>query len=74
MFKSDKDLIILGKTIRELREKKNLSQEDLCVKANVDRTYISDIERGERNFGIKFLIKLSKALEVKPSQILKSIE
>lgn len=74
MPKSEKDLKLIGETIRALREKKEFSQEKLGAEAGLDRTYISDIELGTRNFGIKNLIKLAKSLDVKPSYLLKSIE
>ncbi|OGI10752.1 MAG: hypothetical protein A3I68_01600 [Candidatus Melainabacteria bacterium RIFCSPLOWO2_02_FULL_35_15] len=74
MSKPDKDLKLIGEIIRALREKKGFSQEKLGAEAGLDRTYVSDIELGTRNFGIKNLIRLAKALDVKPSHLLKSIE
>ncbi len=70
----EKDLKLIGETIRFLRKKKGISQEELGAEADLDRTYISDIELGTRNFGIKNLIKLAAVLNVKPSQLLKRIE
>ena len=70
----DKDLKLIGETIRALRKKKGISQEELGAEADLDRTYISDIELGTRNFGINNLIKLAKVLNVKPSHLLRRIE
>lgn len=74
MSRFDKDLKSIGETIRFLRKKKGISQEALGAEADLDRTYISDIELGTRNFGIKNLIRLARVLSVKPSFLLKSIE
>ena len=74
MASVDNDLKLIGETVRFLRKKKGISQEELGAQADLDRTYISDIELGMRNFGIKNLIKLAKVLSVKPSQLLKKVE
>lgn len=55
----------LGKRIRELRKKKGYSQEQLADRADLHRTYIGSIERGEQNVSIDNITKVSKALEVK---------
>lgn len=55
----------LGKRIRELRKKKGYSQEQLADRADLHRTYIGSIERGEQNVSIDNIAKLAKALEIK---------
>ncbi|WP_322969487.1 helix-turn-helix transcriptional regulator [Faecalibacter sp. LW9] len=60
-----------GKKISELRKEKGFSQEKLALEANIDRTYISDIEKGNRNISLEILDKLSKALKIHISQIFK---
>lgn len=52
----------LGKIIREKRLALNLSQEGLADLAGVHFTYISSIERGERNISLSNIAKISKAL------------
>ena len=49
---------------RTFREQKGISIEHLANISNVDRNYISDIEKGKRNVSITIIEKLSKALEV----------
>ncbi len=57
--------IIFGKQIKNLRKEKGInSQMDLGLKANLDRTYIGGIERGERNISLDNIAKLAKALKV----------
>ncbi len=53
-----------GVKIKTLRLEKSYSQEELAFKALIDRTYISDIEKGERNVSILVIEKLAKALDI----------
>jgi len=66
------DLIFtsLGASIREKRLKLNLSQEALAMEAEIDRSYMGGIERGEHNLTLINLLKVSKALKTKPSDLL----
>lgn len=48
----DKQLTAFGLRLRELRIERGLSQEELGLRAELDRTYISGIERGTRNVGL----------------------
>ncbi len=54
----------VGQRIRQLRKKLELSQEALALKAEVDRTYVTDIENGRRNVSLEILERLIKALNV----------
>jgi len=53
---------------------KSISQENLALKANIDRTYISDIEKGERNVSVEILEKLANTLEISISDLFKQVE
>lgn len=66
--------IIVGQNIKKLRTEKNISQEKLSELAQIDRTYSQSIEAGKRNFSIEVLMKISKALNVRPNDILKGLE
>jgi len=61
-------LIHFGKRVRELRQQQGLSQEDLAALCELDRTYISSLERGQRNVGLKNIYALTRALGVSLSQ------
>ncbi len=54
----------VGARVRELRHELGLSQEALAYKAEVDRTYVSDVENGRRNISMELLEKVIIALEV----------
>lgn len=61
--------IRFGNKIKSLRERKGFSQEKLAHIADLDRTYISGIERGERNVSIQVVEKLAKAFEIEIKEI-----
>ncbi len=63
-----------GKKIRELRLAAGLSQEALGEKADLDRTYISSLERGKRNVSLLNIVQLAKALNVPPRKLLDGLE
>jgi transcriptional regulator with XRE-family HTH domain len=56
-----------GQKVKKLRQAKGLSQEALAYDAELDRTYIPSIEKGERNVSITVIEKIAKALKVKIS-------
>jgi len=56
---------LVGTNIRKLRNSKKLSQEDLAFKADIDRSYLSEIENGYKNLSITMLEQIAAALEVK---------
>jgi transcriptional regulator with XRE-family HTH domain len=58
-----------GERVRELRQAKGLSQEELAFRAKVHRTYLGSIERGERNPALKNIAAIAKALEVSLSEL-----
>jgi transcriptional regulator with XRE-family HTH domain len=73
MIKNTKTLITIsfGKKIRELRKSRGLSQEALADLAELDRSYIGGVERGDRNISLINIDKLSKALNINLSELFK---
>ncbi len=65
---------IFGEVIKRLRIERKLSQEALALNADIDRTYISDIEKGERNVSMNIVFKLANALQISFSELIKEIE
>lgn len=57
----------IAEKIRRIRKEKGMSQEELALKAGLNRAYVGYIERGERNPSINTLAKIAKALKVKLS-------
>lgn len=68
------DLLALGEAIREARKKAGLSQEQLALDADVDRAFVSAVERGQRNVTLANLLKLCRTLDERPSALFKRWE
>jgi len=60
----------VGFRIREVRQERGLTQEKLAALADLHRAYIGQIERGEKNIGLKNLEKIAKALKVNIKDLL----
>lgn len=58
-----------GKRLRELRKAQGYSQEGFALTVELDRTYIGGIERGERNPGLKTILRIAEALEVPAAEL-----
>lgn len=63
----------LGNNIRAERLKIGLSQEALADKADLDRSYVGGVERGERNVSLINIVRLARALGVAPGNLLKGL-
>jgi transcriptional regulator with XRE-family HTH domain len=63
-----------GKTLRELRLKAGLTQEKLGLEADIRRTFVSLLELGQQQPSLTTIFKLAKALNVAPSEIIRSVE
>ncbi len=59
----------VGFRIRQIREHKGISQEELAGRADLHRAYVGQIERGEKNIGLRNLEKIAKALNVKIAEL-----
>jgi transcriptional regulator with XRE-family HTH domain len=64
----------IGQRIKELRKELEISQEALAYKAEVDRTYVTDVENGRRNVSVEILERIIKALEVSISEFFNAKE
>lgn len=64
--------IIFAKRLKQIRQSRGLSQEELAEIAGLHRTYVGSVERGERNVSIDNMERLSKALEVDITELLKN--
>lgn len=71
VLSQDKDpRILFGSKLRQLREKRGLSQEKLGFEAGLDRSYVGGVERGERNIALLNIFKLARALKIHPKELL----
>ena len=67
---ADNPRVVFGANVRRMRTTHGLSQEGLAERSGLHRTYISSLERGQRNVGIDNIKKLSEALGVTVSDLL----
>ena len=65
---------VFAKVLRAEREKKKLSQEKLAELCDLDRTYISLLERGLRQPTLTTIFRLSKSLNITPSEFILEVE
>jgi len=66
-------LFQFGKKVQFVRKGQKISQEKLAELAELDRTYISSVERGQRNISILNIIKIADALGVTASSLLEEL-
>jgi transcriptional regulator with XRE-family HTH domain len=64
----------VGRRIRELRQKKGWSQEKLAEEARLHRTYIGQVERGEKSIGVENLFRIAKALGSSVASVFKGLK
>ena len=60
---------VIGANIRKLRTDHGLSQEELAYRAGIDRSYLSEIENGQKNLGIMIFEAIAQALEVEATAL-----
>lgn len=70
----DRHLRAIGGAIRSARTNRKISQEALAHLADIDRSHMGKIERGERNVTAINLLRIAQALDLKPSAILMSAD
>ncbi|WP_237712449.1 helix-turn-helix domain-containing protein [Pedosphaera parvula] len=70
----DPVLKAFGDAVRTKRVSKKLTQEKLAERATLDPTYVSGIERGLRNPGIKNVARIAKALGISISELCKGVD
>ena len=74
MVSRDKTLSAFGRNVARIRNEKGFSQDKLAEKADLDRTFLSGIERGVRNPGIKVVVRLARALGVTVDQLCRGVD
>lgn len=63
-----------GQAVQELRQRLDVSQEELAARAGIHRTYLGDIERGNRNPALINICRIAEALGVQPSRLFMAMD
>lgn len=63
----------LGESIISYRKKLKLSQQQVAILSDVDRSYLAEVEEGKANPSIKFLHRISKILKIKVGSLIKDL-
>jgi transcriptional regulator with XRE-family HTH domain len=66
-------LLQFGRRVQKLRKMRKLTQEDLAELADLHRNYISQIECGRRNVSLLNILKIGRALKVRPSKLIEEL-
>ena len=74
MKTTDKAQLAFGKAVRKARMAQGISQEGLADLAGLHRTYVGDVERGERNISLVNMSKIAHALHMKLSELVSNSE
>jgi transcriptional regulator with XRE-family HTH domain len=64
-------LSAFGAGVRQARQDRGISQEDLALKCGIDRSYMGAIERGEQNSGLLHVARIATALDITISDLMK---
>ena len=73
MPKRNPVFVAFGQNVRRRRDAKGFTQEVLAERAELDRTYISDVERGARNLSIASMVRIAQALGTTLAELTKGI-
>ena len=68
--RQDPVLIALGEALRCIRLEKSISQEKLALLAEVDRSYVGRVERGDNNVAVLTLSRLARALDISMAELM----
>ena len=63
-----------GLVLRDLREKSSLSQEALAYEAGFHRTFVGQLERGEKSPSLRTIFAIAGSLDTAPSEIIRNVE
>lgn len=62
-----------GHRVREFRATKAITQEELALRCGLDRSYIGQVERGERNISLENIYRIASGLDISPGDLLENV-
>ena len=70
----DDTIRAFGQVVRQLRKERNMSQQELAFESDIDRTFVSLLENGHKQPSLLTIFRLSAALQVAASEIIRQVE
>ena len=67
------DLIAVGKRIKQARERRGMTQEELAERIDISASHMSVAERGKKGLKLETLVNIANALDVSPSELLQDV-
>ena len=67
-------LVALGSAIRRARRERTVTQEELALRTDIDRSYLGAIERGEQNIGVMHLVRIAHMLDMTVTELVSDAE
>lgn len=74
MPRNETSAAVIGRVLREARERAGVTQQDVALRARMDRAYLSEVENGKRSLSVDRLLRICRAIGVQPGTILDRIE
>jgi transcriptional regulator with XRE-family HTH domain len=72
--RDDTSAAIVGQVLRDARESKDLTQQEVALRSRMDRAYLNEVEAGKRSLSVDRLLRLASALEVSAGTLVARIE
>ena len=67
------DLAAVGKRIKQVRERHDMTQEELAEKVDISASHMSVVERGKKGVKVETLVNIANALDVSPNELLQDV-
>jgi transcriptional regulator with XRE-family HTH domain len=71
---NDKTAAIVGRVLREAREASGMTQQDVAMRADMDRAYISEVENGKRAVSVDRLLRICGSMNVRAANVISDVE
>lgn len=74
MPRNERSATVIGSVLREAREQSGLTQQELALRAGMDRAYVNEVENGKRSLSVDRMLRLCAAIRVRTGTLMNRIE
>jgi transcriptional regulator with XRE-family HTH domain len=71
---NDKSAAVIGRVLRETREASGLTQQEVAMRADMDRAYISEVEGGKRSLSVDRLLRICESMNLRAAKVIADVE